>query len=198
MTDGDSWAVVLWVRLWHWLTALLFLILSLTGVYLHFAPRGSASGYALANSLHDLAGIALAATYLAYVAGALTTGHWRHFVPDRRGLGQRLRREVAIYLRAGDPAEVADRFKPLQQLTYLLVVYALLPLLILSGLLYRYYPAVPVVAPEEVLGLGGLWPLASVHYLLAIPGIAFLIVHIYMGAFAPGSRAMLKRMIIGR
>jgi thiosulfate reductase cytochrome b subunit len=94
---------------------------------------------------------------------------------------------------AGSTAD--SRFNVLQQLSYLVVVFALLPLIIVTGLLYLYYPA---FVPETVLGLAGLWPLALAHCALGILGAAYLVVHVYMATVGPNAGASLRFMTIGR
>jgi thiosulfate reductase cytochrome b subunit len=83
----------------------------------------------------------------------------------------------------------------LQQLTYLIVVFGLLPLLIATGLLYLYYPT---YIPETVLGLAGLWPIALVHYALGILGTSYLVIHVYMATVGPNAGATLRLMTTGR
>jgi thiosulfate reductase cytochrome b subunit len=83
----------------------------------------------------------------------------------------------------------------LQQLTYLIVVFGLLPLLVVTGLLYLYYP---MYVPETLLGLAGLWPIALAHYALGMLGTAYLVIHVYMATVGPDAGASLRLMTTGR
>jgi thiosulfate reductase cytochrome b subunit len=192
----------LWIRLWHWLTALAFILLTITGIVLHFgSPGGAVLSYDTATALHDLSGIFMSVLYGFNLVFMLRTGYWRNYVPSGEKLWARLKAQVAFYTvglaRNGPYAGPAadGRFNVLQQLSYLVVVCALLPLMIVTGLLYLYYPA---FVPETALGLAGLWPLALAHYALGISGAAYLVVHVYMATVGPNARASLRFMTIGR
>ena len=192
----------LWIRLWHWLTALSFILLTITGTILHFGgPGGAALSYDTATALHDVSGIFMSVLYGVHLVFMIGTGYWRCYIPSGRKLWARLKAQVVFYTvgsgrngpYAGPTAD--SRFNVLQQLSYLVVVFALLPLLIVTGLLYLYYPA---FVPEIVLGLAGLWPLALSHHALGILGAAYLVVHVYMATVGPNAGASLKFMTIGR
>ena len=195
-------AVPIWVRLWHWITAILFLSLAITGVVLHFAAPGfTLMNYAMATTLHDISGILLAICYGLYLLMLIATGYWRQYIPARQGLWRRLAAQVAYYsigMARDEPGNAAvavgTRFNALQQLTYFIVVVGLLPLLVVTGLIYLY----PQYAPREVLGLDGLWPIALAHYALGILGTVYLIVHIYLAMFSPDAAAGLRVMTTGR
>jgi thiosulfate reductase cytochrome b subunit len=198
---GHAIRLSLWIRLWHWLTALSFIVLTTTGIILHFGGSPGASvSYDTATALHDVSGIFMAVLYGVHLVYMVGTGYWRHYIPSREKFWARLRAQMIFYTvglerkpYAGSPA--GSRFNILQQLSYLIVVGALLPLLIVTGLLYLYYPA---LVPEIVLGLAGLWPLALAHYALGILGAAYLVVHVYMATVGPNAGASLRLMTIGR
>jgi thiosulfate reductase cytochrome b subunit len=191
----------LWIRLWHWLTALSFILLTITGIILHFGgPEGAAVSYDTATTLHDVSGTFMAVLYGFYLAFMIGTGYWRRYVPSGEKFWDGLQAQVIFYTvgseRKPHTEPTADsRFNVLQQLSYLIVVFALLPLLSVTGLLYLYYPA---LVPEIVLGLGGLWPLALAHYAIGILGAAYLVVHVYMATVGPNAGASLRIMTIGR
>lgn len=200
MRTGRAERLSLWVRLWHWTTALSFIVLAITGVILHFDGAEHMMSYDSATTLHDVSGIFMAVLYGAHLVFMIATRYWRHYVPTGERLSTQLKNQVIVYTIAlGDEpcAEpgAGSRFNVLQQLAYLIVVFALLPLLIVTGLLYLYYPA---FVPETVLGLAGLWPLALAHYALGILGAAYLLVHVYMATVGPNAGASLRLMTIGR
>jgi len=186
------------VRIWHWLTAALFLVLTLTGIDLHFADADSAliMDYGWANSLHDWTGLALSGIYVVFLVLALGTGYGRNYVPEWRGLWADMRHQAGAYLRGKDRQPGAEmRFNPLQRLSYLLIVFGVLPLLVITGLIFLYYPG---LAPGRFMGMAGLWPIAQGHYLLAILSTAFLVVHVYMALLGPGAPVKVARMVRGQ
>lgn len=196
-----TYMIPLWLRLWHWTNALLFLVLLVTGISLHFAsPATSLIPFATARSLHNIAGIALAILYVPLIVANIFTGNGRQYLPRLKGFPRRLKRQQAFYARGifkGDPHPFpmtpAEKFNPLQQITYLAVVYGALPLLILSGLLFMF----PEVLPDRLLGMGGLWPVAVVHYLIGLFLTVFLIGHVYMATIGETVLSDLKMMITG-
>jgi thiosulfate reductase cytochrome b subunit len=195
-------SVPAWVRLWHWITAILFLVLTLTGLILHFAAPGFIPmDYAMATTLHDVSGIALAIAYGLHLLYLFATGYGRQYLPARGGLWGRLKAQVVYYVVGmardewGTPILAAGtRFNALQQLTYFLVIFGLLPLLVATGLIYLY----PDYAPREILGFDGLWPVALVHYALGILGTVYLITHIYLATTSPSSAASFRLITVGR
>jgi thiosulfate reductase cytochrome b subunit len=184
------------------MTALSFILLTITGFILHFGgPAGTMISYAMATTVHDVSGIFMSVLYGAHLVFMIGTGYWRYYIPSGEKFWTRLKAQVIFYTagggRTGPYAEPSadSRFNILQQLAYLIVVFALLPLLIATGLLYLYYPA---FVPETVLGLAGLWPLALAHYALGILGAAYLVLHVYMATVGPDAGAGFRLMIVGR
>ena len=58
----------LWLRIWHWTNALLIILLSVSGISLHFAdPKVMLLPFSLAQSVHNVAGVALCVTYGFFV-----------------------------------------------------------------------------------------------------------------------------------
>ncbi|MBF0133705.1 MAG: cytochrome b/b6 domain-containing protein [Magnetococcales bacterium] len=191
----------LWLRAWHWTNALLFIILLTCGFSLHFADSGwTLVPFATARTWHNLAGLALTVGYLVFVLRNWTSGNIRHYKPDWRGWSSRLLRQahyygVEIFQGAAHPFPVRreQKFNPLQQLTYVCVVYLGLPTLIVTGLLLLR----PELAPEAILGMAGLWLIAVVHYLAGVGLTVFLIMHIYLATVGKTLTSDLKKMITG-
>ena len=72
-------------------------------------------------------------------------------------------------------------------------MYALLPVIIVSGLIFLY----PQFAPDTLFGINGLLPVALVHYLAAVAIVFFLLSHIYLGTTGRTVGQMFKTMITG-
>lgn len=186
-----------WLRLWHWATALLFLVLMVTGAGMHFARPGFPLSFACARRLHEAAGILLAVAYLGYLGGLLASGRWRCYLPPRRGLLERWREQVTFYAvgavrgEAPPPAAAPGRpFNALQASIYCAVAFGLLPALVGTGVAYLF----PEAAPARVLGLAGLWPLALAHFGLAVIAVVFLLTHVYAATLGVDARARLRAM----
>lgn len=189
----------LWVRLWHWTLAALFLILVYTGVALTFSgARFAIMDYELATTLHDVTGVSLIVLYVLFLVAAVATGYWRSYVDRSQGLLRRIGRQSLLVLK-WSPRKTEhvgqrrlDTMQPLllllQQFLYLISLTVILPLLAVTGLFYLY----PETAPNEVLGFAGLWLMALAHYVSGLLGTVFIAFHIYISTVAG-----LKRMIWG-
>lgn len=165
--------IPLWVRIFHWVIAVLFLLLIVTGITQHFATaQFSIIDYSLATTVHEVSGIILSIVYVLFLVGLFITGYWRKYLYP----GKRLRRLAwrQSQFHGKNP----------------LIVFLILPLIVVTGLIYWY----PDSAPEEVLGFDGLWTIAMGHYVVSILGTAYTIGHIFM-AFLGG---MMRKVIYGR
>jgi thiosulfate reductase cytochrome b subunit len=83
-------------------------------------------------------------------------------------------------------------YNVLQRLTYLGVVFVLFPLMIWTGLAMS--PAITSVLPGLVEAFGGQQSARSIHFLVAILLVLFLIVHITM-VYRAGFRSRVGAMI---
>jgi thiosulfate reductase cytochrome b subunit len=115
---------------------------------------------------------------VAYLLYALFSGHVkRDLLPTRdelRGIG----RSIADHLRFRHPTgEAAKRYNVLQSLTYLLVIFGLLPLLVVAGLAMS--PRLDAVFTGWVELLGGRQSARTLHFLAAAGLLLFTLVHVF-------------------
>ncbi len=191
----------LWIRLWHWLNAALIVTLGVTGLSLHFAAPGlPLVDFALSVRIHNAAGVALIVVYLFFFVANIVSGNWRQFVPKLTGIVQRVfaqARWYAIGVFLGEPhvhePNKEEHFNVLQAITYSSVMYLLVPVMIVSGVIFLY----PQFAPDSLFGFDGLLPVALVHYLGAVALLLFLLSHIYLGTTGRTVGQMFKTMITG-
>jgi thiosulfate reductase cytochrome b subunit len=184
------------LRLWHWLQALLVLVLLITGFEVH--GTYSMFGYEQASGWHRLAAWTLVGLWVLAWFWHLTTGEWKQYIPSPVGRLRAMLRYYGIGIFKGEPhpfhRDRWHRHNPLQRLAYLSVHVMIGPLLWLSGLLYITYALWPAI------GLGGL-PLgliAAAHTAGAFLMTAFMIVHVYLAlTTADLPLGNLKAMITG-
>ena len=86
-------------------------------------------------------------------------------------------------------------YNVLQRLTYLTVVFFLSPLIILSGLAMS--PAIVAAVPALVGVFGGYQSARTIHFLMTILLVLFLVIHIAMVSL-PGFFRRMRAMITGR
>jgi thiosulfate reductase cytochrome b subunit len=132
---------------------------------------------------------------MLYVAQGLASGRVRRtLIPGRADLAH-LGRAIADHARLRLPhGEEARRYNVLQKLSYLPVVFGLLPLMILTGLAMS--PAVNALLPWLTVMLGGRQSARFLHFLAAGGLVLFVLVHIAMVVLA-GPLNELRSMITG-
>ena len=142
--------------------------------------------------LHFEAAWVLVLTGALYVIWGALSGHFRkHLLPDVSDRSMRsFSRELARHLRFARPvAADAWSYNLVQRLTYLLVIFVLFPLVIWTGLAMS--PAFISAVPSTVTLLGGRQSARTLHFLLPVSLVAFLLVHVAMVWFAGfGTRVM--------
>ncbi len=208
------------VRVTHWISALSFLVLVLSGIAILLAhPRlywgesgavGTASLIDLplpfvlkvpirgpGRYLHFLAAWVVVVTGLVYVARGLAVRHFgRNLLPARGEvtLGA-IGRVIRGHLRCerSSEAELAT-YNVLQRLSYTTVVFLLFPLIIWTGLAMS--PAVTSVVPFMVAALGGQQTARTVHFLVACSLVLFALVHVAL-VVQTGFRRRMRAMITG-
>ncbi len=192
----------LWLRSWHWLNVLFFLTLVVTGISLHFsAPGASLIAFDTARVTHNVAGILMTINTLFYMVATVVSGNIRYYIPDWANLLSGLFKQVHFYgvgIFKGDPPPfpitARDKFNPLQQVTYLSIMFLMVPVLILSGLLFFF----PNWLPDQFMGFGGLWPVALIHTLVGLFLTLFMLGHIYLATAGETITTEFRKMIFGR
>jgi thiosulfate reductase cytochrome b subunit len=208
------------VRITHWLTAISFIALVLSGLAillahprLYWGETGVRGGPSLIDLplpfvldlqirgpgryVHFLAAWISVFTGLIYVAAGLFARHFsRHLLPKRSDLKwKQLRRLILDHLRLKRPAEQdALTYNPIQRITYLLVIFVMFPLTIWTGLAMS--PAITSVIPAMVTILGGQQSARTIHFFAACFLILFFVVHIAM-IFLAGFTRRVGAMITG-
>jgi len=148
--------------------------------------------------LHFEAAWLLVATGLLYVIWGLFQGHFRRNVfPAAADLSVKtLGQSMLSHLRfERPPPEEAWSYNVLQRLTYLVVIFVLIPLMIWTGLAMSF--GFDAAFPAAVALLGGHQTARALHFLITILLVLFLLVHVFMIAFA-GFLTRMRAMITGR
>ena len=148
--------------------------------------------------LHFQAAWLAVATGLLYLLWGFFDGHVRHnLFPASSDLSfKALAASTVKHMRFERPgAEEAWSYNVLQRLTYLLVIFVLFPLMIWTGLAMSF--GFDAAFPWAVKLLGGHQTARSLHFIVTILLVLFLIVHIVM-IFVAGFRARMRAMITGR
>jgi len=133
---------------------------------------------------------------LAYVAYSIGSRHLaRDLAPDRADL-RSIGRSIVDHLRFKHPTgEAAKRYNVLQKLTYLIVIFVLLPLVILMG--FAMSPWLDALLPGWVDVVGGRQAARTIHFIVAWLLVAFVVIHVFE-VIISGFWNELRSMITGR
>lgn len=212
-------------RLWHWVNAIAVVVLIGSGLMiLNAHPRLYWGRYganfdhawltfdrfpgwmtipqtynlALARNWHLSFALVLGFGLLAYMVASLVNRHFQRDLAIRRGelswahLGADIRAHLAF--RFHDPEAPGD-YNVLQKLSYVLVIFGLLPLAIASGIAMS--PGLNAAFPWLLDLLGGRQSARSIHFLAAVGITLFVIVHLVLVILA-GAVNEVRSMVTGR
>ena len=115
---------------------------------------------------------------IAYVLYTIFSRHLvRDLVPTRDEL-RHVGRSIVDHLKFKHPTgDAATRYNVLQSLTYLIVIFGLLPLVVLAGMAMS--PRIDTVFTGWVDLLGGRQSARSLHFLAAMGLVLFVLVHVF-------------------
>ncbi len=148
--------------------------------------------------LHFEAAWVAVLTGLLYGIWGVVSGHFRrNLVPARGDLNfAHLMNTVRghLRLRVADDG-IAGSYNVLQRISYLAVIFMLFPLVIWTGLAMS--PGVTAAFPSLVTILGGQQSARTIHFLVSVLLVLFVLVHILM-VVVSGFRERMRGMITGR
>ena len=174
--------------------------------WVNFGPRPF-PGWATIPSTNNLAAgriwhFAFAWVLVVGLLAFLLTSLWnRHVQRDLAPTGEELRprhvwQDIRDHARLRFPTgEAALRYNILQKLSYVAVIFVLLPLMILTGLTMS--PSMDASWPWLLDLFGGRQSARSIHFLCAAALLGFIVVHLVMVLLA-GPFNEVRSMITGR
>lgn len=115
---------------------------------------------------------------IAYVLYAVLSGHLKRDLTPRLAELRHLGASIRDHLLFRHPhGEAAKRYNVLQNLTYLIVIFGLLPLIVIAGL--GMSPRLDALFGGWVEWLGGRQSARTLHFLAAAGLVLFVIVHVF-------------------
>jgi thiosulfate reductase cytochrome b subunit len=189
----------LYERFWHWLQAVTVVVLLVTGLEVHFSAF-NLLGFATAVQVHNVVGFLVVINALFAALYHFASGEIRQYLPQpggfyKQAVDQSRYYLVGIFRGHKHPHEKQrdNKFNPLQQITYLIILNLLLPVQIVTGLLIwgaQHWDGIDDT-------IGGLTVIAPIHAFTAWMFAAFLLLHIYLTTIGPTPTARLKSMFAG-
>jgi len=184
-------------RFWHWMQAFLIFLLAATGFEVHGTFKFF--GYQNAVTYHKIAAYAFIVLIAFAIFWHLTTGEWKQYIPTLGNLKAQVNYYLfGIFKNAPHPTKktVLSKLNPLQKLVYLGLKILVIPVMVISGLLYMYY-RYPQQDKIVSLNIDSLAPIAYIHTAGAFLLIAFIAAHVYLITTGSKVTSNLKAMITG-
>lgn len=190
-----------WVRIWHSANALLCIALIVSGISMQYAGEGfSLLDFESAVTLHNISGVVITLLYVAFVLFNRLTANRNHYKFNPRGAWQRIFTQTRYYTvglfkgaKAPYPVTEQMKFNPLQQITYILIMYGAMPVVIITGWALLY----PEITFEKVFGQSGLLLTDQLHIIMGFFVSVFLVVHIYFATIGQSPGANFKSIATG-
>jgi len=192
-----------WIRIWHVINAVMFLILIVTGLSMQYTDKENASyvvGFAKAVRWHNFAAIVLVLSYILFVTGNLLTNNGRYYKIGRKDFLSNLVKQFKYYssgMFKGEkhpfPVTEERKFNPLQKLTYVLAMYVAVPLLIISGIGLL----LPEITITTFFGISGLILTDILHITMGFFLSVFMVIHIYTCTLGAKPTSLFWGMISG-
>ncbi|MCX6301528.1 MAG: cytochrome b/b6 domain-containing protein [Bacteroidia bacterium] len=193
----------LWIRLWHFVNAILIMILIITGAAMQFADADHpllTAGFAGSARLHDVAAIILTISYIAFVAGNIVTGNSKYYRISKKNLFSGTGKQLKYFLygmfrkeKQPFPVTMDNKFNPLEKVSYNLIMYIIMPLLILSGIIMLFQDLKVII----VFGTGLFIFTDILHIILGFLVSVFLIIHVYCCTIGPKPGSLFRGLISG-
>jgi len=188
------------LRIWHWMNALMVILLIITGIQLRIPGVASLRPHDPALLVHRYVGWAMVVSCVFWFVYSLVSDNLnRHYVIRRRDL-KGIFKQAKFYLFSifrgeENPFRPSpdEKFNPLQKLAYGAIMCIFAPVLAITGLalsdilFFRKY-----ILLWNVVGV-----LNAIHVIGAYVFALYLIVHVYMATLGPTAFSHIKAMIVG-
>ncbi len=190
-----------WTRLWHWGNALFFLLLIVTGLSMQYSSvEFPIVRFDLAVSLHNISGILVLVWYLVFITANRFTSNGKYYKIKRNGFISELTKQIVYYTfgifrkeTPPFPITLERKFNPLQKVSYVIAMYYLMPLMIVSGVLLLF----PEVIPSVIFGTSGIHIVVLIHVIAGFILSIFLVVHVYFCTIGATLTSNFKSMFTG-
>jgi thiosulfate reductase cytochrome b subunit len=192
-----------WIRAWHIVNALMFLVLIVTGISMQYTDKQNGIymvGFAMAVKWHNYAAFVLTANYVVFILGNGLTDNGRFYRIKKDTFLSDLMKQGKYYafgMFKGEkhpfPVTMESKFNPLQKVTYVFAMYLGMPLLIISGFVLLF----PEVAVDKIFGVSGLVLNDVLHITTGFLLSIFMIIHIYTCTLGAKPTSLFWGMISG-
>jgi thiosulfate reductase cytochrome b subunit len=190
------------VRVWHWTNTALFLLLVITGVQIRYLDLFDFMSFRNAVTVHNWAAFVLIGNFFIWLLYYLFSSRNKAYHPEfnilkvaRDSFRQMQYYGWGMFRGEQNPHRIDpyDKFNPLQRTLYQILMLFLLPAQIVTGLLLwdikRFSNVIDMV--------GGVRVIDTVHVLIFIFFVFYLLIHPYLATLGHTPTAHIKAMITG-
>lgn len=192
-----------WIRIWHVLNALLFIILIITGISMQYTDIQTSKfimRFDRAVALHNFAAVVLTFNYIIYVIGNVLTHNRIHYKINWKTIWKELIIQTKYYAwgmfkghKHPYPVTEESKFNPLQKIVYVFAMFVGMPVLIVSGIGLLF----PEITVKAIFGVSGLILTDVLHITVGFFLSIFMIIHIYTCTLGSKPYTLFKSMITG-
>ena len=190
------------VRIWHWINALSFVLMIVTGIQIRYIGLIGIMPFKAAVEVHNWIGFVLIGNFFVWFLFYLFSDKIKVYHPElspmkhfRESFRQLKYYGYGIFKGQPNPHHVSvyHKFNPMQSMLYQIIMLFLVPIQFYSGLLLwdveRFH--------SQVEFFGGLRVVDTVHVLIFIFFAAFIFIHPYLASLGHTPTAHFKAMFTG-
>ncbi len=184
-------------RFWHWTQASLIIFLALTGFEVH--GNFHILGFEHAARFHRVASWMLIGLIIFAIFWHVVTGEWRQYIPTTSKLMDQIKfYSFGMFRGEKHPTNKSEvkKLNPLQRITYLGFKLVLIPVTVISGVLYMFHKTIDQNNLVVVRNIS-LEGIAFWHTLGAFLLMVFLVIHVYMTTTGHTPTSNIQAMITG-
>ncbi len=190
------------VRIWHWINAIGFVTLILSGLQIRYADVAHVLPFAAAVSIHNTVGFVLVANYFVWLCFYLFSDRITVYHPELRpkvyfrdAIRQAMYYGYGIFKGEPNPHHVSayHKFNALQSTMYQIIMILLVPIQFYTGVLLWDVQGFA----GSVAFFGGVRVVATIHVALFIFFTAFIFGHVYLASLGHTPSAHFKAMLTG-
>jgi thiosulfate reductase cytochrome b subunit len=189
------------IRIWHVINAILILLLIISGLSMQYSdPANPFIRFDLAVNIHNIAGFLLIFDYLLFILGNTISKNGRHYRIQLKGLKERLTVQFRYYTFGVFKGESAPyqitkkmKFNPIQQVTYFITMYVLMPLIFVTGLPMLFSGAFI----QQLFGSQAYFVTDILHITVGFLLSIFLVIHVYFCTFGATPVSNFKSIVTG-
>jgi thiosulfate reductase cytochrome b subunit len=190
----------IWLRIWHGLNAIGIIILIITGIVMQSGVESSFISFQTSITLHNIAGGVVTLSYFLFFIGNMVTKNYKFYIVKPKNFIKRPAKQAYYYawgmfhgMQSPYPLSEKRKFNPLQKYFYLIVMYVVVPLVIITGIALLF----PELIIEKVYNVSGVFVTAIFHSALGFFISIFLIIHLYVASIGKSPLDNFKSIISG-